>query len=68
MYHAVPTLLSKEYTLGVFLDFQKAFDTIDHTILAGKLEHYGMRGLPLQWFKDYLYEKFPFVNYDEYGS
>ena len=55
-------------TLGVFLDFQKAFDTIDHAILAGKLEHYGIRGLPLQWFKDYLCNRFQFVNYDGHSS
>ena len=55
-------------TLGVFLDFQKAFDTIDHGILVGKLEHYGIRGLPLQWFKDYLSRRFQFVNYDGHSS
>ena len=40
----------------VFLDFQKAFDTADHDILA-KLEHYGIRGLSLELFKTYLAER-----------
>jgi len=26
----------------------------DHSILLQKLERYGIKGLPLLWFKDYL--------------
>ena len=43
-----------EYSCGVFLDFQKAFETVNHQILTGKLNHYGVRGLSLDWFTSYL--------------
>lgn len=38
----------------VFLDFAKAFETIDHKILISKLENYEHRGTALQWFWSYI--------------
>ena len=39
---------------GVFVDFQKAFDTVNHEILIKKLDHYGIRGTLNKWFESYL--------------
>ena len=36
---------NKSYSIGVFIDLSKAFDTLDHKLLLTKLHHYGIRGL-----------------------
>lgn len=51
-------------TSGLFLDFSKAFDSVNHDILLFKLCHYGIRGTPLDWFKNYLYNRTQFIKID----
>ena len=45
---------NKNYAIGVFVDFQKAFDTVDHDILLDKLDRYGISGQTNNWFRSYL--------------
>ena len=55
------SLDNRRYGCGIFVDLQKAFDTVNHGILLNKLEHYGIRGNVLDWFKSYLSERRQFV-------
>ena len=53
-----------DYVLGLFLDFSKAFDTVNHEILFEKLSAYGVVGTSLDWFKSYLYRRKQYVEYN----
>ena len=44
-----------------FLDFSKAFDTINHHILLEELYKYGIRGLPHGWFSSYITNRKQYV-------
>ena len=54
---------------GVFVDLQKAFDTLDYKILLAKLNHYGIRGVSIiYWFKSYLSNRNQYVSINGYES
>jgi hypothetical protein len=59
---------NNEFVLGLFLDFKKAFDTINHKILLDKLFKYGIRGIALEWITDYLSNRSQFVCYNNCNS
>ena len=51
--------INKHEKIGaLFIDITKAFATVDHVILLKKLEHIGIRGVCLDWFKSYLQNRF----------
>lgn len=54
--------------IGVFVDLQKAFDTVDHEILCHKLSHYGIRGIANKWFSSYLSSRQQFVSIGKSNS
>lgn len=58
---AFASIEARQQILAVFLDFSKAFDTVDHEILLRKLEHVGIRGQIYAWFASYLENRKQFV-------
>ena len=57
-----------EYACGTFIDLQKAFDTVNHEILLKKLEHYGIRGIPNNWFRSFLTDRYQFTTVNSQSS
>ena len=53
---------------GIFVDLQKAFDTVDHQILLTKLNHYGIRGVSNDWCKSYLSNRNQYVSINGFDS
>ena len=62
------TLDRGDCVIGVFLDFSKAFDTVDHKILLQKLEIYGIKNISLKWFESYLTKRTQYVAYNSIKS
>ena len=62
------TLDNNRLGCGIFIDLQKAFDTVNHGILLKKLEHYGIRDTALAWFESYLSNRKQLVSINGYSS
>ena len=50
----IDSIEQKKFSCSVFLDFAKAFDAVNHDTLLQKFEYYGIRGVALGVFKNYL--------------
>ena len=61
-------LYNGEYLLGVFLDFRKAFDTVNHEILLRKLYCYVIRGIAHDWLNSYLSCRSQYFLYEDAKS
>jgi len=59
---------NSEIIVGIFLDFKKAFDTIDHNILLQKLSKYGIRGVSLSLISSYLSNRKQYVQFHDSNS
>ena len=62
------SLDKKQSTIAVYLDFSKTFDTVNHEILMSKLQHNGIRGVMLSWFKSYLSNRKQYVSVKNFSS
>ncbi len=61
-------LNNKKVLLSVFLDFSKAFDTVDIDMLLKKLNFYGFRGFMLDWFRSYIFNRTQYVDINGHFS
>ena len=59
---------NNKFACGLFTDFAKAFDTVDHNILLSKLNYYWIRGSANDLFKFYMSDQTQFVSINEFNS
>ena len=59
---------NKNNLISVFIDFRKAFDTVNHKILLDKLKSYGIRGLTNKFLESYLVDRLQCVNFNSFKS
>ena len=62
------TLDEGSFGCAIFVDLQKAFDTVDHKILLHKLEFHGIRDVCTDWLKSYLSDRKQFIFINGYNS
>ena len=55
------TIDHNEFAIALFIDYQKAFDTVNRNILLRKIEKYGIRGRALDLVTSYLSNRYQYV-------
>jgi hypothetical protein len=68
MNNLTSALNKNHFSIAIFCDLRKAFDTVNHGILLEKLKNLGVRGVEWLWFKNYLSNRMQFVNINEANS
>ena len=66
--HSIGKNLDNIQTDILYLDFARAFDSVNHAILLEKLKRYGVVGQLQEWFKNYLQDRQQQVVVDGYTS
>ena len=56
------------FACGIFIDLEKAFDSVSHDILLEKLNRYGIRGISDDWFRSCLSGRPQFVSISSFNS
>ena len=70
--HAIITLIDKitksvdngDIAINIFIDLEKAFDTVPHEILLKELFNYGIKGNVLQLCESYLTNRYQYVTFN----
>ena len=62
------TIKNNKFAIGIFIDLQKAFDTVNHSILLKKLNHYGIKNITNKWFESYLSDRQQYVSKNGHSS
>ena len=57
-----------QFACGIFIDLEKAFDTLSHDIILEKLNHYSIRGIANDWFRSYLSDRTQFISINGFNS
>ena len=64
IYKVIQAIEEGKNAIDVFLDFSKAFDTVENVILSNKFYHYGIRGWVLSRFKSHLSCRIQYISYN----